>query len=218
MWKFIQVWVGEPFAVLNLLADIISALKNWGIIMEWLPNDIPDWLLGDVVRLILGLGALGYLIFLAGGLSGIENLITKEDRVSMIDLAKKAKSVGWDQLADSMESINLKDAILQSAIDGDIKLYGRPRGNPYSERYTRNSPLQQIPSDYFTQCNLGILELYALKQGTTEITGFANDNYKVYLQTADREKTYQDIHVKADNIKKWIRNARKEYQGRRQKA
>ena len=139
-------------------------------------------------------------------------------RISFLDLAKLAHKEGWDMMEDAVEVINLKDAILQSAIDGDIKLYGKPRGNPCSENFTKNAPLQEVPNDYFARCNLGTLYIYALREGTTEITGFANDNYKAYLQTADSQKTtYQDIHIKSENIKKWLKNAKKDYQGRRQK-
>ncbi len=139
-------------------------------------------------------------------------------RISFLDLAKLAHKEGWDMMEDSLEVVNLKDALLQSAIDGLITIKGRPRGNPYSEKFTKNAPLEEVPHNYFSRCNLGTLYIYTLKEGTTKIKGFSNDNYQVYLQTSsDTEITYQDIHIENRNIKKWMQNAKKEYQGRRQK-
>ncbi|HPD82913.1 MAG: hypothetical protein R3D88_03055 [Alphaproteobacteria bacterium] len=134
-------------------------------------------------------------------------------KISYLDLVKIAHDDGWDMMIDgAMEAINFKDAVLQGAIDGKIILRGKTG-------HSRSALLQNIPSDYLLRCNIGTLYIYELKDNSSlEIKGLANDNYPIYLQTAkENEAKFQDLYIEGKDIKNWLNDAKKEYQGRRQK-
>lgn len=195
VFKFVLFWVGGPLACLTLVANFIKAPKNWIIVMEWLPYNTPAWVIDDPARVVLGLGALAYLVFLAC-------LIFLKIKHTPFSKRKKIKP------ARNSEYVTLEEAATIAFEDAEgtrTELYARWTDNSDSLGYFKQAFLirkvpilaksppsripREIPSDLERVWRIIGSDLWAL---------------------SENEPRYVDCQIKMEDLQKFIREYRDE--------
>ncbi len=126
-----------------------------------------------------------------------------------------AQKKGWDFLNSDVEILNLADAIINGASQQEINILGRVPNlqdkkiiNPFV------SISQEDLTDRFGQKNINIILSGLLETNTKGKRVFQNNN-KAWCKC--NGTPYEDLYIKSEILTKWLKNAKKEYQGRQQK-
>lgn len=110
-------------------------------------------------------------------------------RLPLIDFLNNARKAGWD--IDGQTSLHLLDlakALRQSALDGDLKFWGKLDGG-WSDSTIRHQPLEQVPADHWRE-----YEIEAL--GWREATdNFYARTYAPKHQDWGKRQSYVDLHI-----------------------
>lgn len=139
------------------------------------------------------------------------------DRLSLVEFGKAAINHGWDILGDdSLENLDLLDAIRQAGVDGALDVFGRPVQSMRELTFVK--PLIQIPNEYWANNFIGISDFLLYRQNRIE--GFLDNNLDTCTSSyaADPNKTsYADIHISREQAFKWLKSEALVYRGRRER-
>jgi hypothetical protein len=91
------------------------------------------------------------------------------DRISMIELMTMGTGLGWNFTdRDSLQLIDLQDAIRQGALDGHLTVWGRLNRWPNADQLMRKEVVEKIPSEHWREFRVHLF-------GALD-----NDNFKTY--------------------------------------
>ena len=131
------------------------------------------------------------------------------ERIALLEFVKEAGRRGWDTSGKTnLEILDLLDGLRQSAIDGDIRFWGRPNRNS-AESLARNEPLHEIDRDHWKDFEIPASDAVS-----------ATDNFQTFSynlrQSGDRRiGGYRDIHLDGKAAKRWLRKSAAAWKGRR---
>ncbi|MHB1218965.1 MAG: hypothetical protein ACYC1L_12285 [Alphaproteobacteria bacterium] len=127
-----------------------------------------------------------------------------ETRRPLIELRDEASKRGWDFVSHtSLHILDFTDAMGQTALDGILRLWGRPDRNDFMS-LTKTERLQEILPDHFKDGEIDAISLHA-----------ATDNFDVQTRNVrNGTKGFRDIHFSTENLKTFWVEADK-FKGRR---
>jgi hypothetical protein len=116
----------------------------------------------------------------------------------MVALMTMATGLGWDFTdRDSLQLIDLQDAIRQGALDGHLAVWGKLNRWPNSEQLMRKEVVEKIPPEHWKEFRVHLF-------GTLD-----NDNFRTYSWNVEppgtAEKGYVDLHVERMQSAEWLR-------------
>jgi hypothetical protein len=155
-------------------------------------------------------------VFFAIGIKvSIEMFRPTNKLISLLFFLQIASKKGWNILGkDSLEIIDIADALREAGSNGDLIFYGREVARNVSETIAMNKPRLEIPQEVWRDYSIQTL-------AAVDYNGqkkFAEDNYSVLAcNLGDRDQVqYKDLHVYSRNAEKWIKATQKYFKGRRQ--
>jgi|GEM_PF-6679902 len=155
------------------------------------------------------------LVIVWVGLSLYDRFFAPEKPVEFRDILNRAQKRNWHFGGESLDIIDLMDALVQSAVNGEIVFWGRSDRNMF-QALTRNEPLERIPSEHWKDfcINWGA----GLKTKGLVFQGIVDDNFEICSYTLRHEglRGFKDLHVQGVSSR-WFKNAEKKFRGRRKK-
>ncbi len=191
------------FALFLDPVDVYGRFKPDG----WPNMPIPDWTFWAAFWVTLGLAV--FFTFHEARQKAQKRL----QRFTLLELRDYCGKRGWDVSGNgphAMEILDLADAIRQSAIFDEARLWGRidKFGNG-SMGLTRDEPRTRVPDDHFQSHNLDVIGMV-----------HATDNYDIlsYDPGSDGSPSrggYRDLLIEIPSLKEWEIEARRHFKGRR---
>ena len=133
-----------------------------------------------------------------------------QDRIPLLKFRDIAKGQGWNFGNESLEGMDLADAIQQAALDGVFIVWGKPNRNDATS-LTRNERLHRVDADLWKDLNIDVGPLYS-----------ATDNFEMAAynprQSNIKKGSYVDLHVERRPACKWLKRGALEFKGRRDAA
>lgn len=145
-----------------------------------------------------------------------ENFSPSSKPITIIDLMNRALKCGWNITEDNLEILDLMDALHEAGCRGDLVFCGR-RADSDFDNLVRNRPRVNIPRDEWEGLYIDWSPGLITSDGTIEI---AQENFLIaaVMRTSQRGYAYKDLHIVGNKgLNKWLRKAKKDYCGRRQK-
>lgn len=132
-------------------------------------------------------------------------------KVSILELRAYCVRMGWEIGGPtSLDVMDLADAIRQSAISGDIAIWGRlDRYGNGSMGLVKNEPRIRIPAEHFQNYWIEV---------TTLVRAAHNLETQTYQPGSNNwsQGSYRDLLIEMPNLKAWEREARQGFRGRRE--
>lgn len=212
-WKFIEKWGIRAGGIKGLLSLGGSIIIPIGTFLSGIYENI-----GLTASIVLTAFSFTIGVWLViGVLKLIEILFPPKHPIPLLDAINKSQKYGWRILEDNLDILDLLDALRAAGRRGDIIFEGKKTGHTSLDSLTINQPSVNIPQEHWDNFWIDWSHLY--KRDGTKILGFNGDNFQIQSYEIGKRygNGYKDLHIKVDNLGKWLRTAKKKFQGRRQK-
>ena len=136
-------------------------------------------------------------------------LFRDSGRISFVELGELAQKYGWKLGGNSLQSLDLVEAIRQGAIDGDLQIEGRIEAHHMGEHLKRSTPLYPIRGAQFVNEWIEVPGYFA---------GTNNFHIRTYVPGGQSVMDACDLHVSsAYAARKWLLGKAKDWKGLNQK-
>lgn len=119
----------------------------------------------------------------------------KDERMSVPEIVDYAENkLGWTiRTGETLEALDLVDALGDAAANGKVRVYGRKN----TEHYTNlcDKYLAPIPTEHWRDHAMDIFDTVLLGENTRTASRPRNDR---------KSQVYMDIHFNRQDVKKWL--------------
>lgn len=134
--------------------------------------------------------------------------------IPLLDVINKSTKYGWKILEDNYDILDLLDALRAYGRDGYVIFRGKT--SSYSDIITINQPAVEIPKEHWDTFWIDWSHLY--KHDGAKILGFQGENFRIQSYEMGSSKVgYKDLHLVVSNLGKYLKRAKKEFGGRRER-
>ena len=196
IWKPAEWFLGR-------LSDVDTITSHYGQLAPILLSPY-----ATLVAVLFGFGLIAWAIYKTSGVStspvahGTNSILST--KMPIKDFIVEAGKNGWD--LESTEILDLERGVQQSALDGDLVLWGRPNVHrlPQLNKY---EPLLEIPKSHWKDYKPKLLDAMNVSQNIETQTNAPR------LPKTDDPNRFTDLHIGWTVAKSWLTDRGLQYRG-----
>lgn len=140
-------------------------------------------------------------------------LVAKSDpepeRIRLLEFRDAAIVSGWNVHGNtSLDGPDLLEGLRQAALDGVVRLWGRPYRNEF-ESLNRTEPLSEIPRDHWKEFRFDWHSVIAAADNFETMT----DNARLSSVRRHQKGAYCDIYVERESAIRWLEKGASAFRG-----